>query len=83
MKSLMMFATAGIALALTGCDEPYREEAEMAPPPMEAPMAPAAPEQGPALDPVPPSTDLPPTPLSPEDQTSEQTVRPESETLFY
>lgn len=85
MKRLMLLAAlcAG-ALTLTGCEEPATEQAEVAPPPMEAPVAPAATDQGvPAADTTAP-TDTPPTStLPPENRSSEETVQPESETLFY
>lgn len=85
MKRLMLFAAFGaVALAVAGCEEPY-QQTETAPPPIEAPVAPAATGQGlPAADTTAP-TDAPPanSTLPPEHRSSEETVKPESETLFY
>jgi hypothetical protein len=85
MKRLMLFAAAtGAALALTGCGEPAQED-ETAPPPMEAPAAPAATDQAAPAAETGAATDQPPadSTLPPEQRTSEETVQPESETLFY
>lgn len=86
MKRLMLLAGLGVAaLALAACEEPAPQQAELPPPPMEEPMAPAATDEGvPAADTTAP-TDAPPvnSTLPPENRSSEQTVQPESETLFY
>jgi hypothetical protein len=86
MKRLMLLAALGAAgLAVAGCEEPATQQAETAPPPMEAPVAPAAADAGvPAADVTAP-TDAPPpnSALPPENRSSEETVQPESETLFY
>lgn len=84
MKRLVLLTALGAGLALAGCEEPAYEQAETAPPPMEAPVAPSALDQGvPAADTTAP-TDVPPTDtLPPEKRSSEETVKPESETLFY
>ena len=86
MKRLMLLlAFGGAALAVAGCEEPAYEQAETMPPPIEAPVAPSASDQGvPAADTTAP-TDAPPvnSTLPPEQRTSEETVQPESETLFY
>ena len=86
MKRLMLLAALGVGvLAVAGCEDPAYEQAETAPPPMEAPVAPAAADQGvPAADTTAP-TDAPPanSTLPPEQRSSEETVQPESETLFY
>ncbi|MFC5346304.1 hypothetical protein ACETK8_15970 [Brevundimonas staleyi] len=85
MKRLMLLAAlAATGLAVAGCEEPAPRQAEMAPPPLEAPEAPAAADAGvPAADTTAP-TDVPPTTtLPPENRSSEETVQPESETLFY
>jgi hypothetical protein len=75
----------GLAVALAGCEEPTSRDIETAPP-MEAPVAPAAEDAGvPAADTQVP-TDQPAlddTTLPPSNPSSEQSVRPESETLFY
>jgi len=83
-KSLIMLVVAGAAFALAGCDEPYQQDAETAPPPMEGPVAPAATDQtAPVVESSAP-TAPPPTSTLPADQrSSEQSVQPESETLFY
>ena len=60
-------------------------ETKPAPPPIEEPAAPSAADQGvPAADTTAP-TDAPPpnSTLPPEKRSSEETVQPESETLFY
>lgn len=86
MKRLMLFAaSSAVALAVSGCEEPAYEQAETAPAPIEAPVAPSASDQGvPAADTTAP-TDAPPanSTLPPEQRSSEETVQPESETLFY
>lgn len=85
MKTLMIVAAVGVAaLALSACDEPYQEQAETAPPPMEAPVAPAATDQtAPVADTTAPTTAPSTTPLPADERSSEQSVQPESETLFY
>ena len=84
MKRLMLLAALGAAgLAVAGCEEPPARQAETAPPPIEAPVAPAATDQAVVGDTTAP-TDVPPaSTLPPEQRSSEQTVQPESETLFY
>lgn len=85
MRLVLMTAVVAAGLALAGCEEPAPRQAEVAPPPMEAPVAPAAADEGvPAADTTAP-TDAPPAnaPLPPENRSSEETVQPESETLFY
>ena len=86
MKRLILMTAFGAAgLALAGCEEPAPRQAEVAQPPMEAPVAPAATDSGvPAADTTAP-TDAPPanSSLPPENRSSEETVQPESETLFY
>ena len=84
-----IFALAALALGaavLTGCDSYDRDDDyETAPPPME-PVAPAA-EDSAAPVAAPDVSDQVPAPspdtLPPEERTSEQSVQPESETLFY
>jgi hypothetical protein len=86
MKRLMLFVALGAAgLAVAACEEPESRQTETAPPPIEAPLAPAPTDQGvPAADTTAP-TDAPPanSTLPPEQRSSEETVQPESETLFY
>lgn len=83
MKRLMLLAGLGAGLALAGCEEPAPQQAELPPPPLEEPMAPAATDQtAPVVTTAP--TDQPPVDtLPPEKRSSEETVQPESETLFY
>jgi uncharacterized membrane protein len=86
MKQLIWLALLGAGLALAACEEPAGAALETAPLPMDAEAAKAADDQGvptaetgAAVDPLPADS----VPLPPEQQASEQTVRPESETLFY
>ena len=85
MKRLILLAALGAGvLALTACEEPATEQAEVAPPPIEEPVAPAATDQGvPAADTTAPTDTPPNSTLPPENRSSEETVQPESETLFY
>lgn len=80
MKRLLLVLAVGAA-ALAGCDDPRPEQTETAQPPMEAPAP--APVEAP-----PPATVTSPAPsdstaLPPDQRASEETVKPESETLFY
>ncbi len=85
MKRLVLLAALGAAgLAVAGCEDPASQQAETAPPQIEAPVAPAATDQGVAAADTTAPTDVPPTStLPPEQRSSEETVKPESETLFY
>lgn len=86
MKRLIAFLVLTGALSLAACDDPngYEQE-EVADVPMEAPVAPAAEDVAePAA--APSAVDTPPadsTTLPSEKRTSEESVQPESETLFY
>lgn len=83
MKRFLTLAAVGAALALAGCDRPEPTDegleptppVEVAPPPVETPPVETAPA------PTTPPTDT--TALPDDQRTSEETVRPESETLFY
>ena len=83
MKRLMLVLAIGTTAALAGCDEPRQEEpapaltpVEVAPPPVvEAPPPPPV-EAAPPV-----RTDS--SALPPDERASEETVKPESETLFY
>jgi len=85
---LALTAVALGAAALSSCDnyDSRDDDYADAPPPVEAPVAPSAEDAG---EPVvaPDVRDPTPTPAPeslPEDQrTSEQSVRPDSDTLFY
>lgn len=84
MKRMMVLAAALSGLTLAGCEEPVSHQSEIAPSADEV-VAPAAADEGvPAADTTAP-TDVPPptSTLPPEQRSSEQTVQPESETLFY
>jgi len=86
MKRLIAFLALTSALTVAACDDPQASnEPETADMTMEAPVAPAA-EDAAAPVAAPSAVDTPPadsTTLPPEKQTSEESVKPESETLFY
>jgi hypothetical protein len=82
-KPLAALAGLSIAATLAAC-EPPRSESDELPPPPEEPMAPAAEDMAaPVAETAPPATPPENTALPPEQRTSEQSVQPESETLFY
>ncbi len=85
MKRLIATLALSTAFGLAACDDPNAYDAETAEVPMDAPMAPAAEDAGvPAT--APSAADTPPldsTTLPAEKRSSEESVRPESETLFY
>ena len=84
----VLAATALGALALVSCDDysPRSEDADVETMTIEEPVAPSA-EDSAAPVVAPDVEDSTPTPppetLPPEERSSEQTVQPESETLFY
>ena len=85
MRRLILALALGAAAALSACDDYDDRGAETMPPPVEAEAAPAAEdvaepvvETEAAADPIPTEA-----PLPPEQRSSEETVQPESETLFY
>ncbi len=86
VKRLLLASSLGAAALLSACDEPRQyESVEIE---TEAPAAPAAEEAAAptvAEAPAPAATEAPAPvdTLPPEQRTSEQTVQPESETLFY
>ena len=81
MKRLMLAAAFG-AFALGACSDPAPEPEETLEPSMEAPVAlPVEELPPPVTTTAPPPTDS--STLPPESRTSEETVKPESETLFY
>ncbi|WP_339932323.1 hypothetical protein [uncultured Brevundimonas sp.] len=87
MKRLILAAMFGAAAVLSGCDNPGpNDEYEASEPlPEEAPVAPMT-EEIPVPTATPSATDTPPVDYStipPEKRSSAETVRPESETLFY
>lgn len=83
MKRLFTLVAMAGAVALTACDDPRPAEPEVQDMPLEEPLAPAAEDvQAPVA--APSATDTPPSdPLPAEKRTSEESVRPDSETLFY
>lgn len=84
MKRLFALVAIAGAVALTACEDSRPAEPEVVDAPMEEPVASAAEEvQTPVA--APSATDTPPdNSASPtEKRTSEESVRPESETLFY
>lgn len=84
MKRLMLLAALGAGLTVAACDEPVQRQVEPTAIPMEDPVAPAAEDHGVAAADTAAPTDAPPVDTPPsEPKTSEQTVQPESETLFY
>jgi PBP1b-binding outer membrane lipoprotein LpoB len=86
MKRLILLTGSALVLTLSGCEDPMRQDAEYAPP-VEVPIAPSAEDAATAAtDPSAPTDPLPPldnTQLPPTDSSSEESVQPESETLFY
>jgi len=86
MKRWILFAALGAGLVVAGCEVPGARDAESAPPVMDDEMAAAAADQAaPAAATGAPADALPAdaSPLPPEQRSSEETVQPESETLFY
>tara|TARA_R110000764_G_scaffold110392_1_gene196802 strand:+ start:488 stop:751 length:264 start_codon:yes stop_codon:yes gene_type:complete len=87
MKRLILAVAMTAAAVLSGCDNPASSDQyeDTAPLPEEAPVAPM-PEEVPIPDAPPAATDTQPldsSTLPPENRGSAETVRPESETLFY
>lgn len=86
MKRLVALLAVSTGLVLSACDDPERSETiETYEPAIEEPVAPAAEEaSAPAAatttDEAPP---VDPGALPTDERTSEETVKPESETLFY
>ena len=85
MKRLIAILALSTAFGVAACDDPNDYDSEVAEAPMEAPVAPVAEEAAvPAA--APSAVDTPPvdsTTLPPEKRSSEESVKPESETLFY
>lgn len=86
MNKIKLIAIGGMLAALAACDdEAYREpvETDLPPPPVmeSAPAAGDAGEDAAATTPAAPPTDY--SELPPPPESSEETVEPESETLFY
>lgn len=85
--SLIAFAAVASALSLAACDDPSYDDEAQAPPPAEAYAAEDAGVETAAPDAAPSPTDVPPPAdqgtLPPDTKSSEESVQPESETLFY
>ena len=85
MKRLIAILALSTAFGVAACDGPNDENAEVSETPIEAPIAPAAEDMGAPVA-APSAVDAPPvdsTTLPPEKRSSEESVQPESETLFY
>ena len=85
MKRLIAILALSTALGVAGCDDPNANDSEIAEVPIEAPVAPTADDAGVPVA-APSAVDAPPadsTTLPPEKRSSEESVQPESETLFY
>ncbi|RZJ18871.1 MAG: hypothetical protein EON91_03690 [Brevundimonas sp.] len=85
MNRLLLALALGAAAVLAGCEDPAPyDDTETAPAPLESEAPAAADSAEPAAAPA--VTDAPPadtSALPPDQRSSEQTVQPESETLFY
>lgn len=85
MKRLFALIALTSAVALAGCEDPRPAEPEVADMPIEEPVAPSIDQvEQPVV--APSATDAPPPAddtLPAEKRTSEESVKPESETLFY
>ncbi|HYC98881.1 hypothetical protein [Brevundimonas sp.] len=83
MKRLFALVAIAGAVSLTACDDPRPAEPEVMDAPLDEPLAPSA-EAVQAPVAAPSATDTPSNEALPaEKRTSEESVRPESETLFY
>lgn len=87
MKRLVALVAAAGALAVAACDDPNDAgDMETYEPPVEAPFAPAVEDAAAPADATAPA-DQPPAPdpstLPAEKRSSEESVQPDSETLFY
>ncbi len=87
MKRLLALVAATGALAVAACDDPNDSgDLETYEPPVEAPVAPAAEDAAAPADATAPADQPPPvdrSTLPTDKRTSEESVQPESETLFY
>lgn len=84
MKRLFILVAIASAFAVTACDDPRPAEPEVMDTPIEDPVAPSieevqAPVAAPSATDTPPDNSRAPT----EKRSSEDSVRPDSETLFY
>ncbi len=86
MNRLVTLVALAGAFAVVACDDPARYEDDMSDTQMEAPVAPSADDMAVPTDAVAPPPVTAPTDsttLPPEKRSSEESVQPESETLFY
>jgi hypothetical protein len=87
MKRLLVLAAAAAALTVSACDDPRAsEDFETVDTPIEAPVAPAVEDVAEPDAAVAPAATPPPvdqSTLPADKRTSEESVRPESDTLFY
>lgn len=84
-QSPLLFVAAGLALGVAACDEPrYDRTPERSDiPEVMVEATPAEDAASPAAETAPESPPIDASTLPPEERTSEETVRPESETMFY
>lgn len=85
MKRLLVLLALSAVVAISACDDPNPAEPEVGDVMMEEPVAPSvADAAAPAADTAAPTTPpLDSSALPSEKKTSEESVQPESETLFY
>lgn len=85
MKRLIALLAVSGAIALAACEDPRPAEDDYAGPVIEEPAAPAAEDVAAPTDTVapPPAAPTDSSTHPTEPRTSEQSVQPESETLFY
>lgn len=84
MNRLVLAFALGATALLAACEGPApSEDIETAPPPLEAEAPAAEDSAAPAAETAPETPPADTSALPPDQRTSEQTVQPESETLFY
>jgi hypothetical protein len=86
MKRIAALLALSAAFAVSACEDPRPVEDDAAEMTVETPMAPAVEDTAAPTDATAPTTPPPPTDattIPPEKRTSEESVQPESETLFY
>jgi hypothetical protein len=84
MKRFLTLAALGAGLALGACGQPERTDEGLEPtPPIEAAPVPVETSPTPAESPTPATPPADTTALPDDKRSSEETVQPESETLFY
>lgn len=84
MKRLVLAFALGATALLAGCEAPApSEDLETAPMPLETEAPAAEDAAAPAAETAPETPPTDTSALPPDQRSSEQTVQPESETLFY